>query len=75
MVVKVNLSKDDIEEIYKLACSTSDPVYIHSLDDKVRIDAKSTVGLMWLRFDTPVKIVCENERVCEIAKKRWGYID
>lgn len=72
MTVTVKLDKTDIYDVYELACSTNEQVYVHSLDDTVKIDAKSNIGLMWLRFDNPVKIVSENESVCGEAKRRWG---
>ena len=36
-------------------------IFLHSLDDSVRVDAKSFIGLFTLDFTQPVKVVTDSD--------------
>lgn len=57
---------NDVVELQKLqraACSVEEDVFLQSMDDTVKVDAKSFINLFTLDFSKPVKIVTESEAV------------
>lgn len=56
-------SIQDIQNLQEIACKVDEDVFIHSMDNKVMVDAKSFIGLFSLDFSKPVKIVSESTYV------------
>lgn len=57
---------DDVAELQKLqrlACSVPEDVYLCTLDDSVKVDAKSFINLFTLDLSQSVKIVTQSETV------------
>ena len=52
-----------LQRLQEIASSCDDEIFLHSLDDSVRVDAKSFINLFTLDFSEPVKIVTESEEV------------
>ena len=63
ITVKKFNSIQDIQKVQKLACVCPDPVFIHSMDNSVMVDAKSFINLYTLDFSKEVQIVSENEEL------------
>lgn len=59
---KLFRSISDIQTIQKLATQCPESVAIHSLDETIRVDAKSFIGMFALNFDEPVFVVSESEK-------------
>ena len=59
----------DIQALQALACEVNEDVFIHSLDDGIKVDAKSFIGLFTLDFSGPVKVVTESEYVINKLSK------
>ena len=51
----------ELQRLQELACKVDEDVFIHSMDDSVKVDAKSFIGLFTLDFSGPVKVVTESE--------------
>lgn len=68
-IVKQFNSVDELQALQRLACSTDEEVYIHSMDDAVMVDAKSFINLFTLDFSQPVKIVTESDYVAKEVEK------
>lgn len=62
-IVKQFNSVDELQTLQRLACSTDEPVFLHSMDDSVMVDAKSFINLFTLDFSKPVKIVTDSEEL------------
>jgi hypothetical protein len=69
-IVKQFNSVNELQMLQRLACSTDEEVYIHSMDDSVMVDAKSFINLFTLDFSQPVKIVTESDFVAKEVE-RW----
>lgn len=64
MVIPIQI--DSIEELYslqQLACDVDEPVYVHSPDGSIMVDARSSLGLFTLDFTQPVNIVTDSAYV------------
>lgn len=61
ITVKKFNSIQEIQQVQNLACQCPDPVFIHSMDNSVMVDAKSFINLYTLDFSQEVQIVSENE--------------
>lgn len=64
MVVPIQI--DSIQELYKLqqlACKVDEPVYVHSPDGAIMVDARSSLGLFTLDFTKPVNVVTDSAYV------------
>lgn len=59
----------EIQALQKAACNVPDDVYIHSMDGKTMVDAKSFIGLFSIDFSQDVKIVTENEKIHKMIAK------
>lgn len=59
----------ELQALQRLACEVVDDVFIHSKDGKVRVDAKSFIGLFTLDFSQPVDIVTESQYVIDKLSK------
>ena len=46
-----------LQRLQEIASSCDDEIYLHSMDDSIRVDAKSFIGLFTLDFSKPVKVV------------------
>lgn len=69
MTLEVKIgSVGELQTIQRLACQVNEDVYIHSLDHKVMVDAKSFIGLFTLDLTQPVHIVTESQYVIEKLK-------
>lgn len=53
----------ELQKLQRLACSVDEEVFLQSMDDAVKVDAKSFINLFTLDFSKPVKIVTETEAV------------
>lgn len=69
-VTKQFNSVNELQMLQKLACSTNEEVFIHSMDDSIMVDAKSFINLFTLDFSQPVKIVTESAYVIKEVE-RW----
>lgn len=69
-VTKQFNSVNELQMLQKLACSTNEEVFIHSVDDSIMVDAKSFINLFTLDFSQPVKIVTESAYVIKEVE-RW----
>lgn len=70
MMIKKKFSTiGEIQRIQQLATQTDCDVAIHSLDNSIRIDAKSFIGMFALNFDEPVYVVCECANFIERIKE------
>lgn len=58
----------ELQALQSLACQVNEDVFIHSLDDTVKVDAKSFIGLFTLDFSGPVRIVTESQYVAQKLK-------
>ena len=56
-----------LQRLQEIASSCDDEIFLHSLDDSVRVDAKSFIGLFTLDFTQPVKVVTDSE----VLPKSW----
>ena len=54
----------ELQALQRLACSVEEDVFLQSLDDAVKVDAKSFINLFTLDLSRPVKIVTRSEAVC-----------
>lgn len=64
MVVPIQI--DSVQELYRLqqlACDADEPVYVHSTDGSIMVDARSSLGLFTLDFTQPVNIVTDSAYV------------
>ena len=50
-----------LQRLQEIASSCDDEIFLHSLDDSVRVDAKSFIGLFTLDFTQPVKVVTDSD--------------
>lgn len=62
-------SVNELQMLQRLACSTTDDVFIHSMDDSIMVDAKSFINLFTLDFSQPVKIVTESDFIVKEVEK------
>lgn len=70
MIMEKNFqSIAEIQTLQALACKVNEDVFIHSMDDSIKVDAKSFIGLFTLDFSGPVKIVTESEYVISRLSK------
>ncbi len=53
----------ELQKLQRVACSVEEDVFLQSMDDAVKVDAKSFINLFTLDFSKPVKIVTESETV------------
>jgi len=51
----------ELQRLQRLATQCDEDVYIHSLDDTIKIDAKSFIGLFVLDLTQEVNVVTESE--------------
>lgn len=68
-VAKQFNSVNELQMLQRLACSTDEEVFLHSMDDSVMVDAKSFINLFTLDFSQPVKIVTESRYVIKEVEK------
>lgn len=57
---------NSLEELYRLqtlASKAGEPVYVHSPDGSIMVDARSFLGLFTLDFNQPVKVVTDSAYV------------
>ena len=59
----------ELQRLQELACRAEGDVFIHSMDDSVKVDAKSFIGLFTLDFSGPVRIVTEDEALIKKLSK------
>ena len=59
----------DIQMVQSIANEFPEQVSMISEDGTVIIDAKTFIGLFALNFETPVTLVCENEKFHKKLKK------
>ena len=52
----------ELQALQRLACEVSEDVFIHSKDGKVRVDAKSFIGLFTLDFSLSLIHISEPTR-------------
>ena len=60
----------ELQRLQEIACDVKEEVF---LDDRIRVDAKSFIGLFTLDFTQPVKVVTESPyviRKLEILKRK-----
>ncbi|MEG0765540.1 MAG: hypothetical protein RR403_05775 [Pseudoflavonifractor sp.] len=69
-IIKQFNSVNELQLLQRLACSVNEPVYIHSMDDSIMVDAKSFINLFTLDFSKPVKVVTESAYM-EKELKKW----
>jgi len=69
IAVKKFNSIADIQKVQQLACVCPDPVFIHSMDNSVMVDAKSFINLYTLDFSKEVQIVSDNEELIQAVKE------
>ncbi|MGI5971680.1 MAG: hypothetical protein ACOX7P_08160 [Oscillospiraceae bacterium] len=69
VTVKKFNSIKEVQQLQKLACQFPDPIFIHSMDNSIMVDAKSFINLYTLDFSQNVQIVSENEKFHELLKK------
>ncbi len=69
-VVKFN-SIADIQALQELACESKEDVYLHSMDNKIMVDAKSFINLFTLDLTDNVQVVSEDEKVHAQLKKMF----
>lgn len=69
IVVKKFNDVVELQKLQRLACSVSEPIFLHSMDDSVMVDAKSFINLFTLDFSQPVKIVTETEEVGKLFER------
>ncbi len=50
-----------LQRLQEIASSCDDEIFLHYLDDSVRVDAKSFIGLFTLDFTQPVKVVTDSD--------------
>lgn len=62
-------SVSELQELQRIACSVSEDVYLHSMDDSIMVDAKSFINLFTLDFSQTVKIVTESDEVGKLFSK------
>ena len=63
----------ELQRLQEIACDVKEEVFLHSMDDRIRVDAKSFIGLFTLDFPQPVKVVTESPyviRKLEILKRK-----
>lgn len=53
----------ELQKLQRLACSVEEDVFLQSMDDAIKVDAKSFINLFTLDFSRPVKIVTASETV------------
>lgn len=59
----------ELQALQRLACEVEEDVFIHSKDGRVKVDAKSFIGLFTLDFTQPVDIVTESQDVMDKLSK------
>ena len=69
VIVKTFNSVSELQELQRIACSVTDDVYLHSMDNSIMVDAKSFINLFTLDFSKPVKIVTESDEVGKLFQK------
>ena len=69
VVIKKFNDVAELQKLQRLACSVSETVFIHSMDDSIMVDAKSFINLFTLDFSQPVKIVTESDSVGRAFEK------
>lgn len=62
ITVKKFNSIHEIQQVQNLAVQCSDPVFLHSMDNSIMVDAKSFINLYTLDFSQDIQIVSENEQ-------------
>ncbi|MCC2258210.1 hypothetical protein AAAT94_05485 [Intestinimonas aquisgranensis] len=73
MVIPVQI--DSLQELYKLqqlACKANEPVYVHSTDGSIMVDARSSLGLLTLDLTQPVNVVTDSTYVMRKLGVRSG---
>ena len=73
MVIPVQI--DSVEELYhlqQLACKVDEPVYVHSPDGSIMVDARSSLGLFTLDLTKPVNVVTDSAYVLRKLGVRVG---
>ena len=50
-----------LQRLQEIASSCDDEIFLHSLDDSVRVDAKSLHRPFTLDFTSPVKVVTDSD--------------
>ena len=58
-----------LQRLQEIASSCDDEIFLHSLDDSVRVDAKSFIGLFTLDFTQPVKVVTDSDYLARKVEK------
>lgn len=56
-------SINDLQQLQQLACQTAEDVFLHSLDSRTMVDAKSFIGLFTMDLSQPVNVVTESQFV------------
>ncbi len=69
ITVKQFNSIAQIQKMQSLACACPDPVFLHSMDNSVMVDAKSFINLYTLDFSQPIQVVSENAALHEAVKE------
>ena len=66
-------SMSELAELQRLAAQADKPVYIANADEKIRVDARSFLGLFALDYSNPVKVITDSlyaVRMLEIRQRR-----
>ena len=69
VIVKKFNDVAELQKLQRMACSVREPVFLHSMDDTIMVDAKSFINLFTLDFSQPVKIITESEKVGKAFEK------
>ena len=62
-------SIDQIQALQQIASSSSDEIFLHSLDGTVLVDVRSFLGLFTLDFTKPVKVVTDSEQLARKVER------
>ena len=66
-------SMSELAELQRLAAQADKPVHIANADEKIRVDARSFLGLFALDYSKPVKVITDSlyaVRMLEIRQRR-----
>ena len=69
----LTLKIDSMSELAELQRLADKPVYIANADEKIRVDARSFLGLFALDYSKPVKVITDSlyaVRMLEIRQRR-----
>ena len=69
VIVKKFNDVAELQKLQRMACSVEEPVFLHSMDDSIMVDAKSFINLFTLDFSQPVKIITESEKIGKAFEK------